>query len=93
MESKSLIVFRPTGESIEFQAAMEFVTDKVKDSIKGSMREGQMDIFKDAEGKKKAESEAEEQEQKALAPSTPELTSGKVIEADFTKEEGAANDQ
>ena len=82
--------FKPAGEEISMEVGIEFITDKVKDSIKGQMKEGQMDMFKDAEEKKKTETQ-EETEQKALKPATPELGAGdNVIDVDFEKEEGAA---
>jgi len=83
--------FKPAGDEISMEAGIEFITDKVKDSIKGQMSENQMDLFAEKQAKQKAHAEAEEQ--KELPPATPELGSGKVIDVDFEKEEGAANDK
>jgi hypothetical protein len=87
------VTFKPAenGE-VKVAVGIGFVTDRVKDDISGQMKEGQMDMFEEAEQKKKkASNQADkEEETKALNPAKPELTSGNVIEADFTKEEGSS---
>jgi len=40
--------FKPSGDGIEFQAAIDFIAEKVKDDVKGQMREGQEDLFSQA---------------------------------------------
>ena len=45
--------FKPVGDSIEFTASIEFIAEKVKDDVKGQLREGQEDMFTHAEKQKK----------------------------------------
>jgi len=82
------LAFKPAGEEISMEASIEFTTDKIKDSIKGQMREGQEGLFKQSKKGEEAETAAAqspEDKPKAIAPKTPELTAGdsEVIEAEF----------